>query len=1378
MRPSPVASSSRLPIPPPPRAPPAQARRRLRRRAAVLAFALAAPQLALASPVLHRPDGAPGHDPSTRDPPDGFLDSAVLFGLQFLQGVARSAGDLWHGHAAHEKRHWANIDVVRYSAPGRIAMPGGHFELRQRMNAGFVVLSYLISLVGSLCTLELLIRRTSNRGVSNIVLLAAAGICFGAVSTFAMHFVGNQSLSLHHPESHDFPILYLSYSGGYTVLSLVASCSAMTLAFFIMGTNIRFREWRTWPWVPGSSERRRREGLMPRDDYARWKLQKSKIRKSANVSTIFAQAGMVASWSLMESPRAQRTPRGWRDLFRVGGPSTPESAVDTVDTVSITSLGDDEDDIVKRDKELGELDFRLGRSAVREEMERRQMRADSPQSEETPTQSTETSISLPPALAVSPLAAYYPTTAPRPETQAPRDDEKGMEVFAPGYSFPPRFGAVDNDSTTHLIPRTDPVAERSWQAAINAQPVAPIYLPSTAPVVAARRASLPAISPLPPSRPAVTLSRIQSLPEEQPVAQLPAVQHVKGAASHHSSTHSSEGGKEDPNNRGSSSDETMSTNQFARLENIAYDEEADNIKPMSWRETLRSKLQQGIPLTRLEMVERFLGLDVVTWGDVIKIAVTGMIAGWGVAGMHYIGQVSINDIPYIAYRVGYVVGSVIIASGAVIIALYIMFIMLRPKLKHSWISKIGVAVILAGAVCGMHYTGMKGTIYGWPRDRSPNNASAMSGTKRAITGLVSALAFAACIGVASFVGINSIRDRKERARRRRVVVASILIDDQDRILVSAIDGVLPMCDIASLTPTDAIGKKKGKRYHRRAPSVISSSGESSVLGVDLTTGNEAFVQAMKMSWSWRNPFWSSLNPYASRSDLDGGVGNSPFAQLVPSEGLKDGPLKDAPPHVPHRSSVATAAESTISSVVPRLSIARFLEKFAVSATQLSMRLTGQQDGISRLGVLYDRILTTGWVRLPNGDATVSKGQLIFLVRRVTSSQERSDLLSRHFIFAEPNAVAMALHKTLSAPYDHVMPMLEDMKTFCEGTMRMSLRANTLYAGVAIVQATPFDGLRILLNQGNRSQLPMREVCTFSTLPGLPVNVAEGLAGTLEEIGEAVTWLEGMSLLSVVTRNMSPENTRVGGPRVGRLLAALERAVVPMLDQLLSQDDMAYILPRLTLHPVLVPLTPAAPPRIGTPGWAAPHVVVFYANYDVAVNSFADKWLPFSLFRAQHECVMAPKIDGINRAIEAAAVRSPAPPTPSPGVSPMLSAVSPDPSKYHYARRPSKVQFEVPAESGLATYTFPPKEGGGGGGAATLSPPPPLSPTAVVTGSAAPFPFSSRDRAPPRRSSLAKTLMRDDGEYGRPSRDMRTPGIATWDPNWLVHLLRTRLRADA
>jgi hypothetical protein len=539
---------------------------------------------------------------------------------------------------------------------------------------------------------------------------------------------------------------------------------------------------------------------------------------------------------------------------------------------------------------------------------------------------------------------------------------------------------------------------------------------------------------------------------------------------------------------------------------------------------------------------------------------------------------------------------------------------------------------------------------------------------------------------------------------------------------------------------------------------------------------------MKMTWGWRNPFWG-VNPYSTISETHSSSGvHSDFVFNTPSV---SGDMHPPTPPINRRNSSLTAAESLSSAIAAsREGISRFLDKFTISATQLSVRLTGQTEGISRLGVLYDQILTTGWVRLPNGQDTVSKGQLIFLVRRVQSSQERSDLLSRHFIFADPTSVATSLHKTLSTPFEHVMPFLEDMRSFCDNTMRMTLRPNTLYAGVTIVQATPFDGLRILLNNRNRSQLPMREVCTFSTLPGLPVNVAEGLAGTLDEIGEAVTWLDGMNLLSVMTRNMSAEATRVGGPRVGRLLAALERAVVPMLDELLSIDDMAYILPRLQLHPVLVPLTPAAPPRKGTPGWAAPHIIVFYANYDVAVNTFGDAWLPFKLFRAQHECVMASKIGTLTRSTLPSSL--PFPREPSPALSPSLSISSlvaaPDPSRYNYARRPSKVQFEVPhsSEHANTTYTFPPRENGSatqsqqnghanrnsnnsGGGS-------PSTTTSFPT-------WSSRDRGPPRRSSLARSLFNYEASEPHTPTPARA-GVAQWDPNWLINLLRTRLRAEA
>ena len=146
---------------------------------------------------------------------------------------------------------------------------------------------------------------------------------------------------------------------------------------------------------------------------------------------------------------------------------------------------------------------------------------------------------------------------------------------------------------------------------------------------------------------------------------------------------------------------------------------------------LKKRERMRLEKARLAGWKKWLGWGVVTKGEIFKILIAGIIAGWGIAGMReshpasltrklcakanavhlmadYIGQRSIVSIPYIAYQAGAVVGSVVIACSAVVIGLYIMFIILRPKLKHGWPVKIGVALVLGAAVCLMHYVGMTG----------------------------------------------------------------------------------------------------------------------------------------------------------------------------------------------------------------------------------------------------------------------------------------------------------------------------------------------------------------------------------------------------------------------------------------------------------------------------------------------------------------------------------------------------------------------------------------------------------------------------------------------------------------------------------------------
>lgn len=380
-----------------------------------------------------------------------------------------------------------------------------------------------------------------------------------------------------------------------------------------MGTDFRLREWRSWSCVPGHRKQRTKEAGFhnpARDDYSRWSLRRSKSRKSANVSTIFQQAGMVTSWSL--DPGYKRKDQWWRAFLPL--PLRPKF-IPTAEPEEYTQQEeefDDEEAIIRRDKALWEIDFRYGRNAVREEIGRRQMLRveDSPQTPETTCSSREGSISniVTPQMPLpsSPLAAYYyPSTTEKqhdPQAVVPSPMIIGGThdpVFMSGYTFPAR--GVASESTADLIPR-----ENTWPLVDHLDVPPSGY---------GRRASLPAITPLPPQRTPQALARIQSLPEHEPDAHSIKLDLPPEAR---------EGSKQYSSTTGSEADDTP----------VSFEEEeVVQEKQPGWRQSLRLKVQTGAPLTRREMVQRFLGLDVVTWSEIAKIVVTGMVAGWGVAGM-------------------------------------------------------------------------------------------------------------------------------------------------------------------------------------------------------------------------------------------------------------------------------------------------------------------------------------------------------------------------------------------------------------------------------------------------------------------------------------------------------------------------------------------------------------------------------------------------------------------------------------------------------------------------------------------------------------------------------------------------------------------------
>ncbi|CVL08711.1 uncharacterized protein FMAN_06853 [Fusarium mangiferae] len=107
-------------------------------------------------------------------------------------------------------------------------------------NAGYLALSYLISLVGAASTLELINRRSWFNGISNHLILCSSAITMGGIAIWCMHFIGNIALTLAEGEAE----MQIVYSSGMTVISFCMPVLVLLGAFYAIGISNRIAWWR------------------------------------------------------------------------------------------------------------------------------------------------------------------------------------------------------------------------------------------------------------------------------------------------------------------------------------------------------------------------------------------------------------------------------------------------------------------------------------------------------------------------------------------------------------------------------------------------------------------------------------------------------------------------------------------------------------------------------------------------------------------------------------------------------------------------------------------------------------------------------------------------------------------------------------------------------------------------------------------------------------------------------------------------------------------------------------------------------------------------------------------------------------------------------
>jgi NO-binding membrane sensor protein with MHYT domain len=115
--------------------------------------------------------------------------------------------------------------------------------------------------------------------------------------------------------------------------------------------------------------------------------------------------------------------------------------------------------------------------------------------------------------------------------------------------------------------------------------------------------------------------------------------------------------------------------------------------------------------------------NAVSWW---RVSLGGLLCGSAVCGMHYLGNSSIDNYTCV-YKVPYVIGSAVIAIAASTIALS-MFFVFRAMWANAWWKRTLSALLLAGAVSGMHWCAALGTEFRLKSARGRSNEASSNAT--------------------------------------------------------------------------------------------------------------------------------------------------------------------------------------------------------------------------------------------------------------------------------------------------------------------------------------------------------------------------------------------------------------------------------------------------------------------------------------------------------------------------------------------------------------------------------------------------------------------------------------------------------------------------
>ncbi|KDE08785.1 hypothetical protein MVLG_00891 [Microbotryum lychnidis-dioicae p1A1 Lamole] len=614
---------------------------------------------------------------------------------------------------------------------------------------------------------------------------------------------------------------------------------------------------------------------------------------------------------------------------------------------------------------------------------------------------------------------------------------------------------------------------------------------------------------------------------------------------------------------------------------------------------------------------------------VAKILGAGCICGGGIAAMHYVGQLAINSVPRVTNTPYIIFLSILIAMVAVSVGLFLLFVVLRPKLEHRWYKRAGIAMILAVATTLMHFVALLGTQYYAIQGSTSKPATT---SRNLILALVSVVAPVCCLSLLVFAVISQQRLLRRMAARQRIVVATAIWDGHGRLLVREADGLLPS---STLFPKVEKAKPTGVLEWFGLRNRLSLESSNKKLG----RFDHAFVALLRASWAWKEQSLATVTRVDSEvgATHDARRGSTISSQAdvhARDYGAREFVAQAA--SAPGRPSLPVDVETDDQDeghydlesqegdfdddAYERMRSA--VLGFEVAGREIATELVGSPK-LSANGVLFDQILNTGHFEVSSRDSgdkfTVTQGQLLMLTRRIRSRAERDALLARGYTFVEPAAAARVTATAFAVPTDRVYDHFRDAYRFARFMSQRRYTRGRFYGAALVVQALPGEGLQLVVDEKQHHSLPMVELASLVRSSAERVwkqHTSLPLA-TLDGMLETVRQLQGRTLLELV------QSTTPFTPESAQIHSLLVHMLRPFIDRVFSSDCMDFLLPRLVVIPTLIPLTTHQGPIYSADGLTADaYLVCLKAVVPSAVNlaNAPLNWIPYSLYKAQNDCI--------------------------------------------------------------------------------------------------------------------------------------------------------------